>query len=132
MDTDSLFKKACLLQKDERKQFALALLDTLVDDEMDHHDRYDMLVLKAEAATCKTLTKSKNASNSIIRRFVATRLFYDGYGWSEIGRLMGRRHSSVISMFRKMNDMLELPMMYKKELEQYKIFNKLVDEFDAG
>ena len=132
MEIENLYRRISLLTKEERKQLAFRILDSITEEEMDHQDRYDMLVSKAEYATGHELTMSKCRNNTIIRRFVADRLFKDGYGWTEIGRLMGRHHASVISMYRAMQDMKSLPSVYKKELLQYKMFNELVEEFDNG
>lgn len=132
MDNEALIKRLLLLPKEDRKRLAIKLFDSVTNDEMDHQDRYDMLVMKAEAVTGHVLTASKNRDNTTIRKFVAARLFKDGIGCMEVGRLMGRDHATVIHLRKEMQNMIDCPRVFRKEIEMYELFNKLVDEFDNG
>ena len=132
MDKETLFQKAVVLPREERKKLALRLMDSMMDGYMDEEDRYSMLVSKAEVATGHELTAKRNAENTLIRRFVATRLRKEGFQFVKIGYLMNRDHSSVMALVNGMQDILSLPNAYKEEISQYNLFNKLVEEFDKG
>ena len=130
MEEDILFSKAAALSVDKRRKLAHMLLESISTGEMSHDDRYALLVSKAEVATCHNLGNTQTTENTTIRRFVATRLYKEGYSWVEIARLMGRNHSTVIGLVRSMEGILQLKNSYKVLCKQYETFNDLVDEFD--
>ena len=88
-------------------------------------ERYPIIVRRAEEATGCKLGNSRSKSNSFIRSLVASRLAKEGYGLCEIGRAMGRDHSSVSGMVQKIRAMLSVPEAYKEEMRIYEKFESL-------
>ena len=130
MDVESLYNKISVLPIDVKKSLAFRIIQSIDEGEMGHEDRCSLLVSKAEVATGHELDASKTYGSTLIRRFVSTRLRKEGYGWSEIGRLIGRDHATVIKQVSVMNDILSLPQANKQVCSQFKTFNDLVDQFD--
>ena len=91
-------------------------------------ERYLFLVKKAEEATGSKLGKSRDKWNSFLRKMVAHRLVREGYGVCEIGRAMGKDHSSVSCMAKRMDDLLYFPRVYAEENGLYAAFLNAVGE----
>ena len=89
-------------------------------------ERYPIVLRAAELATSWSLTDSRDRENTLIRSFVAYRLYNDGYSYSAIGRVMVRDHSSVAHLVYRMCDMISVPDAYKWELQRFKRFEELL------
>lgn len=89
-------------------------------------ERYQLLLSKAEEAVGRKLTSERSSDNTLIRSFVAYQMRKDGYSNSEIGRKMGRDHSSVTHLVRKFNDMLSVPAAYASEMEMFRDFEESI------
>ena len=122
--------RASRLNRSDRRWIAGKILSDLEDEPMDHQDRLFLLIAKAEEATDHSLLKTKDAHSTMIRRFVAKRLYTEHFSYYEIGKLLCRRHSSIIALVRSLDDILSFPKAYPHIIKQYKKFNELVDEFD--
>ena len=88
-------------------------------------ERYEFVLRAAESAVGRKLTEERDATNTIIRCFVAHRMRVDGYTFGEIAHLMDRDHSSVIYLVRRMSGMLSVPSSYKKEMTMFGEFVRL-------
>ncbi len=67
------------------------------------------------------------------RTMVAFQLLKEGYTTTEVGRMIGRDHSSVTSMRHRMQDALDYSFAYKDIIHIWKQFqNKLQDEIHRG
>ena len=110
----------------EPKKFCERILEYLKEDKDFHplcKDRYPVLVEAAEYVTNHTLdSKSRKTEDVFIRCMVASQLHDENYGYSEIGRVMGISHVTVMYYVSKMNDMKSLPKMYETELKDYEAF----------
>lgn len=89
-------------------------------------ERYASLLPAAEAATGTRLTERRSNDNTLVRVFLAYRLSEEGYGLSEIGRAMGRNHSTISHLIKRFRDMLLLPIVYKEEIALYKRFEGMI------
>ena len=85
-------------------------------------ERYPVLLEAAEKVFGRKLTNTSERDNILIRTFISYKLRKEGYSNGEIGRRMGRDHSSVTQMGKKMEDMLSVPEAYKYEVEKYREF----------
>lgn len=56
------------------------------------------------------------------RAMVVYQLSQEQFGVTEIARIMGRHHSTIIHMRRKMKDALDYPHMYKDVIDIWKQF----------
>jgi len=91
-------------------------------------ERYLVLLEQAEYVTNYTLEPdSRKAENVFIKSIVAHQLFEEGYTYSEIGRVIGMSHATIIHYVNKVNDMLSLPQMYSTEVSYYEQFKEIAD-----
>ena len=115
-----------LFEYTQRDEFYKDVLNRMKDT--NHYkspckDRYPVLVEAAEYVTNHTLdSKSRKTEDVFIRCMVASQLHDENYGYSEIGRVMGISHVTVMYYVSKMNDMKSLPKMYEAELKDYEAF----------
>lgn len=91
-------------------------------------ERYKTLVSAAERATGYSLTSTREAINSLIRSIVAYRLVKEGYHYSEIGKAMRRNHSTISHYIKKVENMLSVPNSYKREMDIFNEFVRLVGD----
>ena len=88
-------------------------------------DRFATVLAAAQVATGWLLTSTRERGNTRIRSFVAFKLHSEGYSYSEIGKLIGRDHSTVTYLDNKVKDMLSVPGAYKNEIVLYRKFEAL-------
>lgn len=91
-------------------------------------ERYPFVLSCAEQAVGRKLSRERCEENTLIRSFVSYRLRTEGYGYSEIGQMLGRDHSTVIHLYNRMSDMLSVPYAYRKEIELLKEFERLLGQ----
>jgi chromosomal replication initiation ATPase DnaA len=91
-------------------------------------ERYKQVLSVAEQTTKMKLTETREAGNALIRSIVAYRLVKEGYHYSEIGKAMGRNHSTISHYIRKVENMLSVPFAYRREICLFKEFERLLDE----
>ena len=91
-------------------------------------ERYPVLLEQAEYVTNYTLEPdSRKAENVFIKSIVSHQLYEEGYTYSEIGRVIGMSHATIIHYVNKVNDMLSLPQMYSTEVSYYEQFKEIAD-----
>jgi DNA-binding NarL/FixJ family response regulator len=88
--------------------------------------RYRQVLSVAEQATRMKLTESREAGNALIRAIVAYRLVKEGYHYSEIGKAMGRNHSTISHYVRKVENMLSVPVSYRREICLFKEIEEML------
>ena len=64
-------------------------------------------------------TGSRDARSVLIRTVAAWRLIEEGYPFSDIGRAMGKDHSTVSYYAKQRRDALQLPIAYREHLTLY-------------
>ena len=89
-------------------------------------ERYAEVLAAAEEAVGVKMNPGRNAMTTTVRSFVAYRLHKEGYSYTDIGRMMGRDHSSVIHLVERKENALSVPGAYKKETEMFNRFNELL------
>ena len=91
-------------------------------------ERFPFVLSCAEIAVGRMLSRERCEDNTLIRAFVSYQLREEGYGYCEIGRMLGRDHSTVIHLYNKMSDILSVPNAYRNEIERYKEFRRLLGQ----
>ena len=72
---------------------------------------------------------SRETSQAWMRAIVAYQMFREGYKVTEIGDQMMKDHSSVSHMTKKMQDVFDMPHMYRDIVDIWNKFqNRLQDE----
>lgn len=95
-------------------------------------DRYGQLLEIAESVFDRKMRSGRDVYDVMMRRFIAYKLRKDGYTYSQISRVMGKNHSTIMHLVRQMNDYFSLPAMYKEDIKKYLKFDSMVmqDERD--
>ena len=91
-------------------------------EKMPCDERCAYIIGVAEEVTGHKLDGSRSEANTLVRRFAALRLDQEGYGRTEVGRAMKKNHATVLNLCQKMNDILSLPNLYKRENALYSEF----------
>ena len=93
-------------------------------------DRFAILQSIAEQATGNKLTKSRSRGNTEIRMFIATEMQSEGFTQEEIGRWMGRDHSTIAHYTMLLDDARKLPTAFADLLSKYESFIKQLQDYD--
>ena len=110
--------------EDEYYSDVLRKLRKLEDVPPPINERYPEVLNAAQSATGWKLTETRDAWNTLLRGFIAHHLRHEGYTYSEIGRALGRDHSSVMHMEQRIDDMLSLPNAYQSEVNLFRKFEE--------
>ena len=89
-------------------------------------ERFPFILACAEIAVGRKLSRERCEDNTLIRAFVSYMLRNEGYSYSEIGRMLQRDHSTVMHIYKKMEDILSLPHVYRKEIDMFREFEELL------
>lgn len=92
---------------------------------MDGNDRYTELLQAAVSALGLDGydPSSRRVQFCTVRFAVALKLSEEGWSEYAIGRAMGKEHSTVHHMKKRMRDMLSLPGMYPEAAEVWRTLN---------
>ena len=88
-------------------------------------ERFPFVLACAEIAVGRKLSRERCEENTLIRAFVSYMLRSEGYSYSEIGRLLQRDHSTIMYLYKRMEDILSLPHVYRKEIDMFREFEEL-------
>lgn len=92
---------------------------------MGRNDRYTELIRAAVSALGLDGydPSSRRVQFCMVRFAVALKLSEEGWSEYAIGRAMGKEHSTVHHMKKRMRDMLSLPGMYPEAAEVWRVIN---------
>lgn len=94
--------------------------------------RYNEVLQAAQHAVGRQLSSSRERDNVLIRVFTAYQLRSEGYSFEAIGKCMGYNHTVIIHYVRKrMDAMLSLPRIYRRELEMFNKMKEILDDEDS-
>lgn len=126
MGIDWLKQPILYLSRGEKMELIRFVEDSMTPGVLTGSDRYLYVLSVAESVLGWKLTPQRSAHNTLIRAFVAYRLHGEGYSTTNIGGYMGRNHSSVLHLIRRMEDILSLPGVYREETTKYKDFESML------
>ena len=87
--------------------------------------RYNELIRELWAVTGKTIDLDDRKAQFVwARAMAAYQMLREGFTTVETGRQMGRDHSTVIHLRRRIQDALDLPEAYKDIVDIWKQFQK--------
>ena len=82
--------------------------------------RFATLLAIAESVTGKQYTTgSRDATSVLLRTISVWRMMDEGYSISDIGRAMGKDHSTVSYYARMRKDAVAIPMAFREHLTMY-------------
>jgi len=123
-----MFKKLIRMTPTEKRDLIVQLQRSMGEDDeyISADERYRQLLKAAEKVfEMKMNTKSREANNVMIRRFIAYKMRSEGFSFQAIGRVMNRSHASIIYLVNQVKDYFSLPNAYKEETEKYILFSSL-------
>lgn len=89
-------------------------------------ERFPFVLACAETVVGRKLSRERCEENTLIRSFVSYILRNEGYGYTEIGQMLGRDHSTVIHLYNRMSDMLSVPYAYRKEIDMFRALEEML------
>ena len=92
--------------------------------------RYDILVWAAQAVTGVQLTAKRTQEDTKVRMLVAHQLHNEGYTFHQVGKAMSRDHSTASYLYKKMDDVLKNPAIWREMSDNYKRFIELLQQYD--
>ena len=126
--SELIVRTAAKLSPEDRVRVAERILETQDTSKV----RYETLVKAAEATLGRKMDGSRKAASVTIRRFVAWKMRQEGYTFYEIAGAMGVDHSTVHHYIRVMREELELPSVFRNDIELYHVFNDITKYADEG
>jgi len=82
--------------------------------------RWDTVLFTAIRVTGKPYTTgSRDAQTVLVREIAAWRMMDEGYSITDIGRAMGKDHSTVSYYARMRKDAVAIPMAFREHLTMY-------------
>lgn len=133
---EKLLKKVEAMSSSDKKELIEHLQNSLVIEDypvMIIKDRYKQLLEAAESIFERKMQKGRDIEDVMMRRFIAYKLREDGYTFSQISRVMGKNHSTIIHLIHQMEDYFSLPSMYKEDIKKYlKFHSKVMQDERSG
>ena len=95
-------------------------------------ERYAEVLAAAERAVGVKMNPGRDAVTTTVRSFVAYRLHKEGYSYNDIGRMMGRDHSTVVHLVERKENALSVPGAYKSETEMFNRFEEILGKISPS
>lgn len=116
-----------------RLNLCAALQESILQERMDGKkpvcSRGDILLeMMGEILGEPVDLKSRDARFVWARTMVTYQLLQEGFSTTEAGRMIGKDHSTVINMRRRMQDALSLPQAYRDIVEIWNEFQKRIQD----
>lgn len=92
--------------------------------------RYDVLVWAAQAVTGIRLTARRTQEDTKVRMLVAYQLHSEGYTFHQVGKAISRDHSTATYLYKRMDDVLKNPAIWREMDANYKRFIELLKQYD--
>ena len=119
----------CLAMSRANREKLIAILEESLEEKETIQERFQTLL------GCATmlmgdgiLTSSRDICCVLGRQMIALQMRKEGFGWSDIGRQMGRPHSTIICLVKKMQEYLKYKTYYKNENALWEEFQKLIEK----
>lgn len=92
--------------------------------------RYDIVLYAAQVATGVQLTARRTTEDTKVRMLVAYQLHAEGYTYHAVGKAMHRDHSTASYLFKRMDDVLKNPSIWREMYHNYETFIELLKRYD--
>lgn len=120
----------CLLLPTDEKQALISFLSSSLDKEQEDVSSRFFALYKAATSIVGDgiLTDSRLRELVIGRMMIVYQMRQEGYTLHMIGRHLGRNHSSVYNLEKRMEDVLKYPKLFQSEIQQWNRFQELIKE----
>ena len=124
-----LITQCLTLNRGKRKELIKVLTESLERPEEMAKERFNLLYkIVTEMFGNGILSGCKQYNLVLGRRFIAYQMHNEGYSWTEISRLLKKDHSSVIHMYKSMDEIFDYPEIFHLEISHWNIFRKTLKE----
>lgn len=128
---DGILIRECLgLRQEHKKRLIDILQDSMKMDESDDSRFKTLLTIATELCGTGIMTRTVEHMSSLGRNMIAYQLRQEGYSLIRIGKMLGRNHSSVLAMEKRMKDVLAFPHIMPHENEIWNKFQEKLKEYD--
>lgn len=120
----------CLLLPTDEKQALISFISSSLDKEQEDAASRFFTLYKAATSIVGDgiLTDSRMRELVIGRMMIVYQMRQEGYTLHMIGRHLGRNHSSVYNLEKRMEDVLNYPKIFQSEIQQWDRFQELIKE----
>lgn len=123
--------RQCLELKEHDKQRLIGILQESLTPERSVDRRFNVLLeIAIELFGTGVMTRTHERESSLGRNMIAYQLRQEGYSLVNIGKMLGRNHSSVLAMERRMKDVISLPHIMSHESGMWNKFQLKLKEHD--
>lgn len=128
---DGILIRECLELQETHKQRLIEILQDSLRPERTIDKRFNVLLdIATELCGTGITARTHEQYSSLGRNMIAYQLRQEGYSLIRIGKMLGRNHSSVLAMERRMKDVLAFPHIMPHENEIWNEFQKRLKEHD--
>lgn len=125
-----LLEEALQLSVEQKKQMIYVLKNSLEDKRID--ERFKQLKKAADEVIGENiLSDSRERPVVFGRRMVAYVMRKEGNSLESVGRRLNKDHSTICTLCKGMEDILQYPKFFKEETEAWKRFKNMVDYDDS-
>lgn len=127
---NELVKIACELPIAQRRELIQKVRQSIIDEEhaISAKDRFDLVKNTVESVTDHKIKKGRIRQDVLCRMYIAYIMHNDGYSYSTIGRLLDRKHCTILHLTHMMKDMLSLPSVYQDEVANLNKIESLLQD----
>ena len=119
----------CLAMSRANRQHLIAILEESLEEKETIQERFQTLLGCATMLMGDGILSDSRDSFCVFgRQMIAYKMHKEGFGWSDIGRQMGRPHSSAICLAKRMEEMLKYKVYYRNENALWEEFQKLIEQ----
>ena len=129
---DRILRMLRNLPDDQRRSTIGEALRQMDEDESKPSviSRYDIVLYAAQVSTGVQLTARRTSEDTKVRMLVAYQLHTEGYTYAQVGKAMNRDHSTASYLYKKMDDVLKNPSIWKEMYHNYETFTQLLKQYD--
>lgn len=120
-----LTRKCLALNREGRARLARILMESVERPEPQDGERFQVLYdIATRMFGQGILTGSRDYLLTLGRKFIVYQMIEEGYSRANVGRHLRRHHSSIIHLYKMMQDVFEQPHAFKVEMAYWEQFQK--------
>lgn len=125
-----IIKRCMSLSYEQRKELLLFLQDSVAED---GYERFKALCRIAKDVVGDGILSNSREFNCVMgRRMIAYQMRKEGCSLTFIGKCLNKNHATILHMTRSMDDILQLPKMFKLEITYWNMFQKRISDYEIN
>lgn len=128
----TLLEQVMTLPLPQRRELCLKVLDSCSEPPVEKDSRPRFLIERVCAAMgLEALPETHDYTTNMMRMFLAYQMHLEGFTDVEVGQALTRDRATIWYYLKRMKDMMEYPISFKKEMILITKFQKAIhDETD--